>query len=169
MPGPPPTPLHLRLLKGNPGKRAIRPEVEPEREPTCPEPPPFLQGYAADEWWRVAEDLHRLRLLTLVDTMPLAAYAMSYARWRTTEETLARMAESDPVTHALLVRSTDGNPRRNPLVKIAADAADDMVRYAGEFGMTPVARSRLAAGIGGQPPAGRGKFDGLLKRFDEAP
>jgi hypothetical protein len=36
-----------------------------------------------------------------------------------------------------------------------------MLRFAGEFGLTPVARSRLAAGIGGKPPAG-GKFDGLL-------
>jgi hypothetical protein len=29
-----------------------------------------------------------------------------------------------------------------------------MVRYAGEFGLTPVARSRLAAGPFGQPPGG---------------
>lgn len=161
MPGPPPTPLHLRLLKGNPGKRALRAEPEPERGDACPEPPAFIKGYAADEYWRVAEQLWLLRLLTPLDLMPLCAYAMSYARWRTAEEALARMAEADPVTHALLIKSTDGNPRRNPLVKIAADAADDMVRYASEFAMTPIARSRLAAGIGGQPPAGRGKFDGL--------
>jgi hypothetical protein len=36
-----------------------------------------------------------------------------------------------------------------------------MVRYAAKFGMTPVARSRIAAGVGGQPQGG-GKFDGLL-------
>lgn len=34
-----------------------------------------------------------------------------------------------------------------------------MMRFAGEFGLTPVARSRLAAGVGGQLPGG-GKFDG---------
>jgi len=34
-----------------------------------------------------------------------------------------------------------------------------MVRYAGEFGLTPVARTRIAKGI--QQPA-RNKFDGLL-------
>jgi P27 family predicted phage terminase small subunit len=161
MPGPPPTPLHLRLLRGNPSKTAIRAEPEPAREPICPDPPTFIVGYAADEWWRVAPELHRLGLLRVTDTMPLAAYCVCYARWRTAVETLARMAETDPVTHALLIKSADGNPRRNALVKIAADAASDMVSYARDFGMTPVARSRLAAGIGGPPPSG-GKFDGLL-------
>jgi hypothetical protein len=34
-----------------------------------------------------------------------------------------------------------------------------MVRYAGEFGLTPTARGRLAAGVYAQPP---GRFDGLL-------
>ena len=161
MPGPPPTPLHLRLLRGNPSKRPLRAEPEPAQPATCPDPPPFVTGYAADEYWRVAPELHKLGLLTVVDLMPACAYCVSYSRWRTAEETLARMAESDPVTHALLIKSSDGNPRRNPLVKIAADAAADMVSYAGEFGMTPVARSRIAAGVGGQPPS-RGKFDGLL-------
>ena len=55
MSGPPPTPLHLRLLKGNPGKRPIRPEVEPAQAPTCPDPPPFLRGYASDEYWPAKE------------------------------------------------------------------------------------------------------------------
>jgi P27 family predicted phage terminase small subunit len=43
------------------------------------------------------------------------------------------------------VKTVDGNPRRNPLVKIAADAAEDMLRFAGEFGLTPIARTRLAS------------------------
>jgi P27 family predicted phage terminase small subunit len=161
MPGPPPTPLHLRLLRGNPGKRALRPEPEPARGEACPDPPPFVVGYAADEWWRVAPELWRLGLLRITDTAALSVYCVSYSRWRTAEETLARLAESDPTTSALLIKATDGNPRRNPLVKIAADAADAMIRFAGEFGLTPVARSRLAAGVGGRLP-GVGKFDGLL-------
>jgi phage terminase small subunit len=44
-------------------------------------------------------------------------------------------------------------------VKIAANAAKDMLRFAGEFGLTPVARARIAAGVYAQP---NGKFDGLL-------
>jgi phage terminase small subunit len=32
--------------------------------------------------------------------------------------------------------------RQNPLVRIAAASADAMIRFAGEFGLTPVARAR---------------------------
>ena len=70
------------------------------------------------------------------------------------------LAERDPTTHALLTRSADGTPRRNPLQKIIDDAADQMVRFASEFGCTPAARARIVGGISG-PPTG-GKFDGLL-------
>jgi P27 family predicted phage terminase small subunit len=142
MPGPPPTPLHLKLLRGNPRKPALRPEPEPAREPTCPDPPAFIIGYAADEWWRVAPELWRLGLLRVTDVMPFCVYCLSYARWRIAVEALARVADRDEATHGLLIKSADGNARRNPLVRVAADAADDMVRVAGEFGMTPVAPCR---------------------------
>jgi phage terminase small subunit len=55
-------------------------------------------------------------------------------------------------THGLLVKMTDGHRRRNPLVKIAADAASDMIRFA--FCLTPVARSRVTAGVLGQTSGG---------------
>ena len=38
---------------------------------------PFITGYAADEWWTVAVELHRLRLLPKVDVPGLAA-ALQY-------------------------------------------------------------------------------------------
>jgi len=161
MSGPPPIPLQLRRLRGNPGKRALRAEPEPAREPKCPEPPPFLDSYARDEWWRVAPELHRLGLLTMLDVSPLAVYCEAYDRWRTAEEALAVMREGDEETHGLMIKTAEGNARANPLVKIAADAAGAMIAVAGLLGMTPVARSRLAGGIGGQPPAGGGKFEGL--------
>jgi P27 family predicted phage terminase small subunit len=120
-----------------------------------------VTGYASDEWWRVAPELHRVGLLTVLDVATLSAYCVSYSHWRTAEEVLARVAADDQVTGGLIVKAADGNTRRNPLVKIASDAAADMLRYAGEFGLTPVARSRIAVGVYGQPPGG-GKFDGLL-------
>ena len=50
-------------------------------------------------------------------------------------------------------------PVVNPLIRVAARAADDMVRYASEFGMTPVARTRIQAGIGAEV---KSKFGDLL-------
>jgi phage terminase small subunit len=49
---------------------------------------------------------------------------------------------------------------QNPLQRIAVNAANDMIRYAAEFGLTPAARARVAGGIVGR--AMSGKFDGLL-------
>jgi hypothetical protein len=49
MPGPRPTPLRLKLLRGNPGKRVIRDGFEPPQTPEPPDPPSFLTGYALEE------------------------------------------------------------------------------------------------------------------------
>jgi P27 family predicted phage terminase small subunit len=152
MSGPPPTPLHIRLLKGNPGRRPLRPEPQPEVEAKVPEPPSFLTGYARAEWDYVAPHLHRLNLLTTLDISMLAVYCTAYSRWRQATEALA--------TGAMTVPTTEGNLRIHPLVRIAREAGADMLRLAGEFGMTPVARSRLAGGYT-EPPGG-GKFGDLL-------
>jgi P27 family predicted phage terminase small subunit len=157
----PPVPFIVRKLRGNPGRRPMRAEPQPALLPKCPEPLPFITGYAADEWWRVAPELHALGLLTSVDVATLSAYCYSYGIWRDAAEALAKIAARDEATHGLLIKGTDGNARRNPLVKIASDAAEDMLRFASEFALTPVARSRLAAGIYSQP-APPSKFDGLL-------
>jgi P27 family predicted phage terminase small subunit len=162
MPGPPPTPNVIKLLRGNPGKRRIADEPKPQIPETVPEPPPFLIGYAADEWYRVAPELHRLRLLTIADVMPFAAYCQAYMYWRTAAEALAAMASRDPVTNGLMVRGSAGSAMQNPLVHIARKAASDMVRYASEFGFTPAARARIAAGPFSDPCGRGGKFDGLL-------
>jgi len=159
-----PTPTHLKLLRGNPGKRPIRPEVESESGAPCPEPPAFVaaNGYASDEFWRIGPQLARTGRLTPLDLMPLCAYAMAYARWRTAEEALARMADGDEATDGLVVRTVVGEQRRNVLVRIAADAAADMVRFGAPFGLSPLARARLSAGVDHEPPPG-GKFEGLLR------
>jgi phage terminase small subunit len=73
---------------------------------------------------------------------------------------LEAIAAGDPVMRGLLIKSPrSGKAQRNPLVKIAADAAADMIRYAGEFGLTAVVRTRLAQGIQSQE---KSKFEGLI-------
>ena len=153
----PPVPFPLKVLRGHPGKRLMKPEPQPEIAAEVPEPPPFITVYAAGEWWSVAPELHRLGLLTVADVASLGAYCYSYWQWRLAVEALARMADRDENVHGLLIKTTDGDARRNPLVKIASDAAEDMLRFAGE----PVARTRLAAG--GFAPPSPSKFDGLLR------
>jgi P27 family predicted phage terminase small subunit len=152
--GSPPVPFIVRKLRGNPGKRAMRAPVKPALLPKCPEPPEWLAQYAKEEWWRTAPQLHVLGLLSSVDMACLAAYCSSYALWRQASEEL----------NGLVFTTQARAPRRNPLIKIIRDAAADMVRYAGEFGLTPVARTRIAKGIQQPPP---NKFGGLLAGSDE--
>ena len=160
--GPRPVPTQLKLLRGNPGKERLRcDQLRPEQSIDVPDPPAHITGYAADEWWTVATELHRLGVLTKVDCAPLAAYCYAYGQWRDAAEALAGMA-SEPV-RGLVVRTGNGGPTENPLIYIARKAAADMMRYAAEFGLTPAARSRITSGVNGDDAQGS-KFAGLLAR-----
>jgi P27 family predicted phage terminase small subunit len=139
-----PKPTHLKLVKGNPGKRPIN-EREPVPTNKLPSPPAFLADEAKVEWGRVSEELYRIGVLTDIDRAALAAYCQAYARWAAAEKAINAMAAADLVAGGLLTSTSNGNKIQNPLVGIANKAAADMVRYAAEFGMTPSARSRIKA------------------------
>lgn len=146
-PGTKPKPTHLKLIEGNRGKRPLNGK-EAKIAPALPAPPPHLTAEALEEWNRVAAWLHRVGLLSEVDRAALAAYAQAYGRWVQAERAIAKMAEKDQLTGGLMIKTSNGNAIQNPLVGTANKAAADMMRYAAEFGMTPSARSRIAA----QPP-----------------
>jgi P27 family predicted phage terminase small subunit len=78
----------------------------------------------------------------------LCCYCHAYSLWRDASEQLE--------AEGLLSETKGGRTCRNPLIKIVNDAAGDMLRFAAEFGLTPVARTRLAQGLQAS------KFDGLL-------
>jgi P27 family predicted phage terminase small subunit len=155
-------PVRLKLLRGNPGQRRIRDSFDPAPPPEPPRPPPFLTGYALQEWNRITPGLTLFKLLTELDVMSLASYCMSYQHWREAEELLAQLAAVDEKARGLLVRGSKGQARSNPLFEISRQAANDMIRAAAEFGFSPAARSRIALGVGGfsRPPAS--KFAGLI-------
>jgi P27 family predicted phage terminase small subunit len=149
-----PTPSHLRLLQGNPQHMPIN-KNEPQPPPVATvEAPDYLSGYALDEWYRIAPGLRVMGLLTELDVHILAAYCIAYSRWREVEEKLAEMREKDPVTRGLLI---DG--KINPLVKISRNCATELLRFAGEFGFTPAARTRISLGVG---VPDNGKFGDLI-------
>lgn len=153
-----PKPAHLKLVEGNPGKRALKQEPQPSRG-ELPEPPEFLTTDAKAEWRRVSTELFHMGLLTKVDVQPLAAYCQAFGRWMAAERAIAKMAEKDSLTAGLMIKTSNGNAIQNPLVGTSNKAASDMVRYASEFGLTPAARARLAIGPIEAP---KSKFDGLI-------
>ena len=139
-----PKPTALRLIEGNPGKRALN-KKEAKLDLAEPTPPEFLNTDAKVEWGRVVGTLFRAGLMTELDRGVLAAYCQAYGRWAQSERALARMADKDEHNKALMVKTTNGNAIQNPLVGTANKAKADMVRYALEFGMSPSARSKVSA------------------------
>ena len=150
----------MKLIKGNPGKRAI-PKDEAMPALSIPKAPDFMAGEARDEWKRVTRRLFNLGLVSQIDRAALAAYCMAWARWVTAEQTLAAMAEADAEYNGLLITNDSGALVSNPLVAQVARAAADVVKFSAEFGMTPSARSRVKAAPAKKK--GDSKFAGLLR------
>ena len=139
-----PKPTHLKVVTGT-DRADRRNDAEPKPKRALPKPPVHLSLDAQEEWERVCKSLHNLGVMTDLDRAALAAYCQAYGRWVQAERALAKMAERDPVTSGLMIKTQQGNAIQNPLVGSANKAMADMVRYAAEFGMTPSARSRIRA------------------------
>lgn len=137
-----PTPTALKLVKGNPGKRALN-KREAKLDVSRPVAPPFLCEDGRAEWDRVIDTLFTAGLVTQLDAAALGAYCASYGRWAQAERALRRVEETEG--DGLTTTTCSGNVIQNTLVGIANKAAADMVRYAVEFGMTPSARSKVQA------------------------
>jgi P27 family predicted phage terminase small subunit len=160
-PGPPPTPANLRILRGNPSRRPVpQGEPQPPPTPTCPEAPSYLDTYAREEWQRVAPLLFTAGLLSTIDVAILSVYCAAFSQWRTATEMLAAAATDDPETANGLLVERDSGMIPNPLIGIARRAADQVLRTAVEFAMSPAARARMGAGPSTPKPPG--KFDGLI-------
>lgn len=139
-----PTPTHLKVVTGNPGRRPL-PANEPQGPAGVPDCPPHLQGLAREEWDRLAPALAQMGVLTLIDGGALALYCQAWSRWVQAEQAIAKMAARDQMTGGLMIKTANGNPIQNPLVGIANKAMADCNRYAAELGITPSSRSRIAA------------------------
>jgi P27 family predicted phage terminase small subunit len=161
-----PKPTHLRVIEGNPGKRAInRNEARP----------PVSAGLAAPahigpdgkrEWRRVARQLEVLGLLASIDRGALAAYCAAYGLWADAQRRLAayNASEKGKKAGAYLIETPGGAIIQHPLVGIVNQARKDVVKFAAEFGMTPSARSRVDVRPegGGAARAPASKFSGLV-------
>jgi P27 family predicted phage terminase small subunit len=89
------------------------------------------------EWKRVARALNRMGVVTTFDRAALAAYCQAYGRWVEAEE---RLRETP-----MLFKTPSGYVQQSPWLGIINKQLELMGRYMAELGMTPAARSRVAA------------------------
>lgn len=150
-----PTPTHLKLLHGNPGKRKLNLH-EPRPGPRAPTCPSHLCPSAKAEWKRLAAQLTILGVLTELDRGAMAAYCQAYGRWVEAE----RKLQETP----LLLKMPSGYVQQNPWLTIANKQLELMHKYLSEFGLSPVSRSRVskASSLGPKPWEFGSKFAGLL-------
>lgn len=142
--GPKPQPTQLKVIRGNPGKRPLN-EAEPKPSRGIPFPPDDLSEEAKIEWLRVVPELDRLGLLTMIDRSALVGYCDAWGRWVYARRAVAAAAKEFPKYEGLIIETVNGNWVQNPALGIANKAMADVMRYCVEFGMTPSARSRIAA------------------------
>lgn len=137
--GPPPKPTALKILRGNPGKRRLNTN-EPQPEVGLGGPPEWLLPAAVEEWNRVAPELVKLKVATLIDESALAAYCQAFAHYLAAEEAIAR----EGMTITLYGES--GNERAvqpSPYIAISLKMQEKMRQFGGQFGLMPAARSAL--------------------------
>jgi len=135
-------------------KRTIRPDRvnkdEPKPELKIPLMPRHLDIEASAEWDRMSKELHKLGLLSELDSTELAAYCVCYSRWVDAE---TQMAEKGIVN-----TTTNGNIIQSPLVGISNQSMILMHKFLTEFGMTPASRARVSAKKSNKKDDGWGDF-----------
>lgn len=101
--------------------------------PKCPK---HLKGEARREWNRIVPELMRLRVLATIDAAALGCYCAAYARWVQAEIALAE--------NGVMVMTPNKYEVQSPWVGVSNKAMAMMHKFLTEFGLTPVARVRIA-------------------------
>lgn len=133
--GPAPAPTALKIMRGNPGKRALN-HSEPQPGEFTSDPPPHLDDEAVAEWKRLVPILQRMKVLTEADYIALATLCQAYS---TMSQAQKQLRES-----GLLYKTRTGHVSQSPLLSIVNQNAEIVMRHLREFGMTPSSRSRLS-------------------------
>lgn len=139
--GPPPKPTVLKLLTGNPGKRALN-KREPKGGGILGAPPAHLDVIGRNLWRRLQKLLSNMQLESEGDRQALELLCSAYEEWR---DARAAVVENG-LTYERTTAQGDSIISVRPEVRIAADAMRRMHRMLLEFGLTPSARSRVTSG-----------------------
>ncbi|HFV9291653.1 MULTISPECIES: phage terminase small subunit P27 family [Serratia] len=134
MSGPPKTPTHLRLVRGNPSKRAIN-KNEPKPPSGVPPTPKHFDKQGKYWFKRMAEELDALGVMSQLDARALELLVEAYTEYRHHCEVLDQEGYS--------YKTDEGLVKPHPQAAMKADVWKRMRGMLGEFGMTPSSRSKV--------------------------
>jgi P27 family predicted phage terminase small subunit len=151
-PGPKPTPTALHRLRGtfNTTRHGRDRAGEPEAVGDLSAQAPEWMTPGQQESWAYAMAHAPAGLLKPIDRGVLAVWVEAEDRHRVAMTQQAKLDAGS--TLPLLTKGRDGQPSASPYLRIIRQAADTMLRAAGELGFSPAARPRLGG-------AGRGTQD----------
>lgn len=138
-----PQPTHLRLVKGNPGKRAL-PQNEPKPKTARPPKPANLPDSTASKLWDVLEDeLFNMGVLTTADGPALRMLCEVWARFFEARRIINQFGSMTYTTEGVAGMQI----KVHPAVGIMERAERSIRSWCSEFGLTPAARARVEKAI----------------------
>lgn len=162
MKGRKPTPTHLRIVTGNPGKRPIN-GAEPKPRRSRPPAPTHLDKESKAIWDVVVKELDDISILTSIDIFAVEVLCAAISDHRSSIRQIARnatahtsdkRAKRDPTfsqdgQYYMTVNQSGSTMwRAHPALALKSDADRRIRGWCAEFGLTPAARTRLVVGIG---------------------
>jgi len=150
MTGRPPVPTHLKIIRGNPGKRKIN-NREPRPVGDLKEAPAYFDDELRDVWTYAIENAPQ-GLLKKVDSSVLETWCCAHI--------LHRRASQQVRQFGVLVKSPKQEvPIQSPYLPIMNKQALIMLRCVDHLGFSPASRSRIA--MGDAPLSGAGAWDDI--------
>jgi P27 family predicted phage terminase small subunit len=138
---PAPLPPKILLLHGRGGGKdsaGYAVPLPPAFEQIAPTAPTWLDDEGRDEWDRVVADLEPLGLLKNSDRAVLVAHCEAWSRF----VAAVRQYRAEGVTK---VNPDSGRTGKHAAVAVATDAAVQVVKTAGQLGLSPVAERGLGS------------------------
>lgn len=155
MPGPPKTPTHLALVKGNPSKRAVN-KKEPKPPSGVPPIPKHFDKMGKYWFKRIGEELDAVGVMTTLDGKALELLIEAYTEYRQHCDVLAE----EGYTYKTVSATGEDIVKAHPAAVMKSDAWKRIRAMLTEFGMTPASRSK----VGAKGPAEADPLEEFLKK-----
>lgn len=137
--GPRPQPTELKVVRGNPGCRALN-TAEPKPPADGVLMPSHLGEVAAGKWDELLPLLQAVRVMTRADIEALARYCDTYEWWLATRAKLKKEGDTYPILND---KGEIKYIAQRPEVSIANKLAMQLRQLESDFGLSPAARTSL--------------------------
>src|ERR1044072_2423235 len=134
------TPVEIKRRQGNPGQRPLPEPINPDRVDVEDalaklQPPDCLGADGVELWERIVPTLARVGILDGVDHAALEAVCTQWER--------AKAAGRVIDAQGMFARGSQGQLRAHPAVELERAAHMAYLKFAQDYALTPVARTRL--------------------------